>query len=75
MLHAVSNSAFSELADDADPSRIPETADQIKKDRMDDVNSIDANLASIEQKTFSAKDLNDFSAMSQQRADTTFVDR
>lgn len=27
MLHAVSNSAFSELADDADPSRIPKTAD------------------------------------------------
>lgn len=41
LLHAVSDSAFSELADEADPSRIPKTAEQIKKDRMDDVNSID----------------------------------
>ena len=38
LLHAVSDSAFSELADEADPSRIPKTAEQIKKDRMDDVN-------------------------------------
>jgi len=42
---------------------------------MDDVNSIDASLASIEKKSFSSKDLDAFSALSQQHAQNTFDDR
>ena len=75
MLHAVSNSAFSELADDADPSRIPKTDDEIKKERLEDADSIDKNLSEIEQKSFSAKELNEFSALESQNAKRTFDDR
>jgi hypothetical protein len=75
LLHAVSASAFSELADDADPSRIPKTDDEIKKERLDDAESIDKNLSEIEEKSFSAKELSDFSAMESQNAKKTFDDR
>jgi len=44
MLHAVSDSAFSELADDKDPTRIPKTDEEIRKDRFADADSIDSNL-------------------------------
>lgn len=66
LLHQVSNSAFDELKDDADPSRIPKTEQQITEDRNKQAGEVDAQAIDLDKKTFSANDLKDFTSLTEQ---------
>lgn len=66
LLHQISRSAFDELKDDADPSRIPMTEEQKTEDRMKTANEVEAQTIDLDKKTFSANDLKDFTALTEQ---------
>ena len=71
LLHQVSNSAFDELKDDADPSRIPKTEQQITEDRMKTATELESQTIDLDKHTFSANELKDFTAMTEQSSDNT----
>jgi hypothetical protein len=71
LLHQVSASAFDELKDDADPSRIPKTEQQISEDRMKTATEVEAQTIDLDKHTFSANDLKDFTALTEQSSNST----
>ena len=66
LLHQVSASAFSELKDDADPSRVPKTEQQIENERAQQANEVEAQTLDLDKHTFGANDLKDFTALTEQ---------
>ena len=71
IFHQISKSAFSELKDDADPSRVPKTDEQIKADRMKTASEVEEQTIDLDKHTFSANELKDFTALTEQSSDTT----
>ena len=70
-MHQVSNSAFDELKDDADPSRIPKTEQQVVEDRNKEASEVEGQTIDLDKKTFSANDLKDFTSLTEQQSDNT----
>lgn len=62
----MSNSAFDELKDDADPTRVPKTDQQLTEDRMKQAGEVEAQTIDLDKKTFSANDLKDFTSLTEQ---------
>lgn len=71
LLHQVSNSAFDELKDDADPTRVPKTEQQLVDDRMKQAGEVEAQTIDLDKKTFSANDLKDFTSLTEQQSSET----
>jgi hypothetical protein len=71
LLHQVSKSAFEELKDDADPTRVPKTEAQITEDRMKTAGEVEAQTIDLDKHTFSANELKDFTALTEQMSSNT----
>lgn len=71
LLHQVVNSAERDNAEEADPSLVPVTNAQIEQDRMNQAQEVDNQVMDLEDMTFKADELKQFTSRNMQKATTT----
>ena len=75
LLHQVVQSAQQEEQDAANPSQVPKTDEQLDSERKEQAEEIDSQVMDLEQMNFQAKDLKDFSSMTEKSAGKSFKER
>lgn len=72
LLHEVAKSALDEEQESKHPKPVEKTDEEIDEERRQTANELSENAIEVGNMSFSANDLNAFSALSSQRADKTF---
>ena len=76
IMHAVVKGAQIDEAESRNPSSVRKmTADQVDSERKEEAEELDTQVMDLERMKFSAKDLSDFSSMTQKNAGATFDER